>query len=328
MQPALDEASLVTCPIRTPAERIRALAESLRALDELGAPRVLRSVRDAADRDLRDGGGLRRWCFDRLTQREAGILVAQRLGKAPYIDGVNGLFATSEGARVVEPTIGGVCSLGGGYVALTDGLLVLLGGSTWPPSKPVVVRLAVLTEDDEQTEEVIVDAADCAEEVNAVADSVERKIHAAVSNGRVLVDRLPELFPRIVLGSRASEQVAELTGTEPFFHQLLRHLRALDRAAERWTPGTTFSPAGVTHSAESQATLNHGTYGPLRDFPTPSGFSDGRWSMHTKITGGNGARLYFKAQAIRDTALGDTPSGPSLIAVGYVGPHLPTVKYH
>ncbi|MFM2161965.1 MAG: hypothetical protein RLZZ383_1477, partial [Pseudomonadota bacterium] len=204
MEPALDEASLVPCPTTPPAQRIRALAEALGALDRLGAPRILRSVRDAADRDLRDGHGLRHWCFERQTPRDAGRFVAQRLGKAPFIDGTDGLFALAEGGRAIQPSIGGVPSLAGGHVALTDSLLVLLGGSTWPPDKPVVVRLEVLTDEDEWTDEVTVDAADCAVEVAAIAASITRKIEAAVSSGQALVDRLPELFPRLVLGADAA----------------------------------------------------------------------------------------------------------------------------
>ena len=327
MEPALDEASLVPCPTTPPAQRIRALAETLGKLDQLGAPRILRSVRDAADRDLRDGHGLRHWCFDRQTPRDAGRFVAQRLGKAPFIDGADGLFAAAEGGRAIQPSIGGVLSLAGGHVALTDSLLVLLGGTTWPPMKPVVVRLEVLTDGDEWTDEVTVDAADCADEVEAVAATIARKIEAGVASGRALLGRLPELFPRLVLGAKAAEQVAALTGAEPVFPQVLRHLRALERAAEGWTPGTSFSPEGVTYSVESEATLKHGSLGPLRDFPTPSGFNGDRWTLHTKLTGGNGARMYYKAQEFEHIEPGKEPARRIRIAVGYVGPHLPTARF-
>ncbi|MCB9610726.1 MAG: hypothetical protein H6747_01330 [Deltaproteobacteria bacterium] len=327
MEPALDEASLVPCPTTPPARRICALAEALGALDKLGAPRILRSVRNAADRDLRDSHGLRHWCFDRQTPRDAGRFVAQRLGKAPFIDGSEGLFALAEGERAIQPSIGGVRSLAGGQVALTDSLLVLLGGSTWPPNKPVIVRLDVLTDEDEWTDEVTVDAADCAEEVEAIAASITRKIEAAVSSGQALVDRLSELFPRLALGTRAEAQIAALTGGEPFFPQVLRHLRALERAAENWTQGTPFSPEGVTYSVESEATLKHGSLGPLRDFPTPPGFDGDRWTLHTKLTGGNGARMYYKVQEFQQIEPGEEPARRVRIALGYVGPHLPTARF-
>ena len=51
MEPILDETSLVPCPSWRPAARVLGLARTLQALDGLGAPRVLRAVREAADRD-------------------------------------------------------------------------------------------------------------------------------------------------------------------------------------------------------------------------------------------------------------------------------------
>jgi len=327
MEPALDEASLVTCPTTPPSQRIIRLADTLTALDRLGAPRVLRSVRDAADREIADGHGLRHWCFDRQTPRDAGRFVAQRLGKAPFIDGTDGLFATVEAGRAIQPTIGGVASLGGGHVALTDSVLVLLSGSTWPPAKPILVRLDVLTEDDEWSEDVLVDAADCVAEIGALAGSIGRKVEVAVSTGAALIERLPDICPHLVLGQGATQRLADLTGAEPYFPQVLRHLRALDRAAGRWTQGTPFVPEGVTFSVESEATLTNGTLGPLRDFPTPPGFSEGRWTLHTKLTGGNGARLYYKAQELEQAEPGTEAIRRIRIAVGYVGPHLPTARF-
>jgi hypothetical protein len=327
MEPALDEASLVPCPTTAPGARISELAEVLQALDRLGAPRVLRSVRDAPDRELREGGGLRRWCFDRQTPRDAGRFVAQRLSKAPFLDGPDGLFAQAEGDRAVRPSVAGVPSLAAGHVALTDSVLVMLQGTTWRPHKPITVRLEVLTEVDEWTDEVTVDAADCAKEVDAIAASITRKTDAALSNGQALLDRLPELFPSLVLGGRAAIQLAALTGAEPFFPQVLRHLRALERAAERWTRGVPYSPEGVTYSVESEATLKDGSLGPLRDFPTPPGFDSDRWTLHTKLTGGNGARMFYKTQEFEPIEPGELPERRVRIAVGYVGPHLPTARF-
>lgn len=327
MEPALDEASLIPCPTTHPADRITRLAGTLRALDQLGVPRVLRSVRDAADRDIGGGRGLRQWCFDLQTPRDDGRFLAMRLDKAPFIDGANGLFTAIEGGRAIHPTIDGILSLGGGHVALTEGVLTLLSGSTWPTKKPVVVRIEAMTEEDEWTDEVLVDAVDSAAEVRTLADTIGAKVDASVTGGPILWERLPELFPRLVVGERAAEQLILLTGSEPFFPQVLRHLRALNRAALSWKPGLPFSPEGVTFSVESEATLKDGKLGPLRDFPTPPEFSAERWTLHTKLTGGNGARLYYKPQEFVNTETEGEPKRKMLVAVGYLGPHLATVRY-
>lgn len=329
MEPTLDEASLIPCERTLPADRVRALAATLKRLDEVGAPRVLRSVRDAADRDLGLGRGLRVWCFDGQTPRDAGRFLASRLTRAPYVDGPDGLFAQAEGERVIAPTIGSVTSLGGGQVALTEGVLVLLKGASWPPQKPVQVRLEVLTQEDQWEDLVTVLAVDSREEVERDHGEIARRIAASVANGAALLQRLGELCPRLVLGERAAEQIGAMNGSEPFFPQVLRHLRALDLAAERRRAGTPFEPEGVTFSVESGATLSHGSFGPMRDFPTPAGFDGQRWTLHTKLTGGNGARLYYKAQDIEvaPEAAGAEARTAFRVAIGYVGPHLPTMRH-
>lgn len=59
MEVILDESSLVPCDDWSPALRIKTMASALKALDELGCARVLRTVRAAADQDISQGRGLR-----------------------------------------------------------------------------------------------------------------------------------------------------------------------------------------------------------------------------------------------------------------------------
>lgn len=318
MEPILDETSLVPCPSWRPAARVLGLARTLQALDGLGAPRVLRSVRDAADRDIGDGSGLRRWCFDRATDRDAGRLLATRLASQPFIDGDGGLFAAAEGARAVEAKVSGVSALGAGLAALTDGVIAPLASSSRPAGGTLRVALTYLDEAGERSETIDVPAFASADEVEPQRLMLLERIDRSVADGGALLARLGELFPRLRLGTRAVDQIAALTGSEPVFRQLLRHLRALDVGAIRWPEGEGFAPGGVTYSVESSATLDDGTFGPMRDFPVPEGFEAERWSLHTKLTGGAGARLYFRA--VRTGA-------EAVVLVGYFGDHLPTVRY-
>ena len=327
MVPILDEASLVPCANAAAAPRIGLLAKTLSALDSLGVPRALRSVSDAPDRDLGGGRGLRSWCFDKGTDRDAGRLVALRLGAQPYIDGADGLFSVAEAGRAVDATVGVTTVVGAGFVALTNGLLVLLQGSGWSPAVPISVRLQYLSDDQEWTEDVEVLSVDSVSAVEANNAAIVRKLDESVPDGTALAGRLYELFPRLVFGTEADAQIRALRGSEAFFPQILRHLRALDSAAAAWTPNAPFAPAGVTFSVESGATLDHGTYGPMRIFASPPGFSTDRWSLHTKLTGGPGVRLYYKTREV-EHAGSDGHQRRLLVAVGYLGPHLPTVRFN
>ncbi len=63
MDVVLDECSLVADVQLSPRERIERLVGVLRALDQLGFARSLRTTRNAADLELAGGHGLRHWCF-------------------------------------------------------------------------------------------------------------------------------------------------------------------------------------------------------------------------------------------------------------------------
>jgi hypothetical protein len=155
-------------------------------------------------------------------------------------------------------------------------------------------------------------------DIEEARDELIERIERAVGDGVAIITRVSELFPRLILGQRAREQIEALTGSEPVFRQLVRHLRALDEGALRCENGKPFEPVAVTFSVESKATLEDGALGPLREFPTPAGFDVERWSLHTKLTGGKGARLYFRAVRVERQ---------SVVLVGYFGDHLPTVRY-
>lgn len=318
MEPILDETSLIPCPMRPVPARIFELARTLRDLDGLGARRILHSVRNAVDRDIGGGFGLRSWCYNRSTDRDAGRLVAVRLDRPLYIDGADGLFAAAEGNRVVEATIAGGPALGAGLAALTDGVLVSLVNEASTINGLLTVTLTYLDQDGERSEQIEIQSLSIADDVVRLHTSLTERIHRAVSNGTALVERLGEMFPRLRLGGRAQTQIGALSGNEPIFRQLVRHLHALDAGALKWVAGKPFEPVGVTYSVESLSTLNDGTLGPMRDFPTPVGFETDRWSLHTKLTGGAGARLYY-----RPVRSGADP----VVLIGYFGDHLPTVRY-
>ncbi|HMQ22566.1 MAG TPA: hypothetical protein PKE00_08770 [Planctomycetota bacterium] len=139
----------------------------------------------------------------------------------------------------------------------------------------------------------------------------------AVPNGAAIIERAGELFPRLRFGQNALKPIGAMTGSETVFNQLVRHLRALDEGARTWADGV-YEPLAVSYSVESSATLNHRTDGPMRDFGMPDGFAFERWSLHTKLTGGNSARIYFRPERV---------DGQALVLVGYFGPHLPTVRH-
>lgn len=318
MEPVLDETSLVPCKVWLPVRRVRHLAQTLKALDRLGVPRVLRSVRDAAHRDISAGHGLRFWCFQPGMDRDAGRFVAQRLARQPYIDGRDGLFTEVEGSRAIEAKVDGIAVIGLGLAALEGSIAVAVGGAGHSKGRVNRVELLEYDGDHERTSIVRVPSLVLRSDVEQNSGDIVARLDQSVRDGKLLVERLPEMFPKLVLGPKARAQIQTLLGSEPVFRQLIRHLRALDKAAERWTVGKPFNLTGVTHSDESIATLQHRRYGPMRDFQAPDGFAARRWTSHTKLTGGSGARLYFAVEQRGSNAT---------VLVGYFGKHLPCMRF-
>ncbi len=322
MDVLLDETTLHPCaPERlpvAPAHRILALAETLKALDGLGLPRALRCVRDAPDRDLGDGRGLRSWCSDRTLERDARVLILSRLGKQPFIDGPDGLFCRREGAGVIEGRCDGILVYGLGLAALGGGIAV--GLHCEPPAEEpvaVIVELASLEAEALVVETFAVSRFVSAGQVYAASEMLRSQVLRDVGSGAELLERVAALFPHLRLGPRAIEQIAALSGREPVFGSVLRHLGALDQGARQWAKSAAYCPAGgVNWSLESETTLKHGRHGPLRDFPVPAGFAQERFSCHTKL--GTGWRLYFRPER--------AATGP-LVLIGYLGPHLPTARF-
>ncbi len=318
MDPLLDETSLVPCAAWEPGKRISALSSVLAALDRLGAARVLRSVSGAADRDICQGRGLRAWCFDPQTNRDAGRLLATRLARQPFIDGRDGLLAAAEGARVLEVRVGGDLVYGLGLGALESRMVVALAGGDRPVGSTMAVEILDASADEIISAVVNVFAYVQELEVSTDAAHLQALVDDSLNNGRVILARFAEVFPGLRLGARASDAIGQLTGTEPVFRQLLRHLRALNAAVASWPAGSPYEPQGVTFSPESGQTLSHGKFGPLRDFPTPESFPPERWSLHTKLTGGSGARMYFRPVWTDQT---------KAVLIGYFGAHLPCVRF-
>jgi hypothetical protein len=300
------------------------LAKVLKALDQLSCERVLSTTTDAFTRELQDDRGLGAWCYDKRVDRDAGRLIASRLDKRPYLDGVDGLFAQVERAdRVIEARVGDEAVYGAGLAALRpDAVLVALQCDDWPPSNPLQVVISNLYEEVGESSSTI-ELSESFEVAPLISEQDVCDRREALSaldvprDGVARCDQLATLYPRLRFSDDVLVQLRELTGSEGFWGQVWRHLQALNHTAMYWLSGP-FEPAGVSYSVESKATLEHGSLGPLRDFATPDGFEHQRWTLHTKITGGEAIRLYYRPC---------DREGQMLVLIGYVGSHLPTVNH-
>lgn len=320
MEPVLDETSLVPCTELDATERLRRLAEALQQMDRLGYPLVLRRSQYAADAVIGGGRTLRQWLSPTGNRQGVASLLLHRLAKAPYIDGEDGLMRQQEGDSVMETRVAGEPVIGLGYAAVTRSVAFCLGSGQESRGEKISVQIKSLEESGEETEELrVVQTYVDKSEVCGHEEDLLKSLYASVGSGRELVDRRADLWNLLEFGDDAVRSIATLTGNERVFRQLMRHLRSLQVAASVWQPGCPFEPS-VTSSRESPSTLQHRVHGPKRDFATPQGYRHERWSWHTKLTGGNGTRLYYRPVFPCD-------GGVVKVLIGYFGDHLSTVNH-
>lgn len=230
---------------------------------------------------------------------------------------MTGCLLQLRGGRAVEASVDGQQVIGLGLAAMTDNVVVALTTDERSTGTTLMVDVIYIDSDGQRNELVPVTIFALEQEVVTERQYIIDRVDRTVLNGAAIIVRFAELFPQLRLGADAQKAIEALTGDEVVFPQLVRHLRALDEAA-RVPIGNKYSPA-VSYSRESEATLRHGTYGPMRDFATPDGFPPERWSLHTKLTGGNGARMYYRVEKVEER---------TVVLIGYFGDHLPTVKHH
>jgi hypothetical protein len=308
MEPILNELSLTPAPVPGP-ERLNRLVDVLTALVAEGVPRVLRYREGVLERPIDGELSFRRVCFDRL-DRDRRAWLGTVLNKAPFVDE---LLAQAADGRLLEAKVQGEEAAGVCLAAVTEGLTVSLHGCGRFHRPSFNATLYAVDADGELHEdEVRVRNASEPAHVPVHTPWIHLRVETGVRSGEDLLQKAPELFPRVKFGPKAEKQVRALTGNELWFPVLLTHLRSFNAGAAAWTgrdsmPELDWSPEGPGTMAE---------FGSLRWFRPHDGGEARQMSNHSKIKAAN-IRIHF---------LAPDEVGEPLIVVGYVGKHLPTVR--
>jgi hypothetical protein len=284
-----------------------------RAVASRGFARTVRTHRGVWGELLSEGYTVSQWLNDAEVDRDKRNFIRTVATKAPYIEDAL-LGREAEAEQYCECTLDGTHGLGITGAFLFDAPLVSIGGDPRFAQASLRVRVVEFAvEGDPVESEATVESISSVAHVEQRANWLDARIAAELRDGQTVLAHAPDVLPSLRFGERARGQLVKMTGTEPYFTQVVRHLRVLSSAAAAWADGP-FEAGGITFSEESKATLRHGSYGPMRVFPCSDGTSR-QFSKHSKPTGGN-IRIYFLPRV----------EGAMLLEVGYVGPHLPIVS--
>ena len=202
------------------------------------------------------------------------------------------------------------CGLGAAY------LLHGIGASL--PSEPrwTQTRLALRhqwLDDEGRDREDTVDVLNLAEPIQVAEVSgalLRRSQQSLASDPLDLAVRKEACFPHLRFGSALDGQIGNLPPT--LLRRVALKLMVLDDACREWRQDATIhSPLLTDCRPESEPTMQQ--YGHLRVFPDQEG-RDRTYELHVSV--GRRYRIHLRV----------VPQ-PRVIEVGYVGSHLPTVKY-
>lgn len=314
IEPVLNERSLEPADVPT-VERLTALVAVLRRLDALGFSKVVRYARNAKEREIEVGRTFNEWLF-RKAPKELMQFVAGRMSRAPYVEDLHEARESASQA-LFQATFGGEPATGAGVAYLLDAPSVALRGVACWEVDPLAIELSQMDAESEalDTRKVDVVHLSSAEQVSAREAFLRTRLLRALPSGDALWDRRDELFPRLDFCACVEAQVREMTGKEFYFQHVVLALSRLDVAVGTWSSGLLHP--GMDSSPESKQTLDHGSYGPMRDFDCPDGATR-RFSNHLKLFSNNWRIYYWESHA---------PATGGRAFVGYVGKHLPTTRY-
>ncbi len=145
-----------------------------------------------------------------------------------------------------------------------------------------------------------------------VWEKIKKRIRTGVSDGVELWNRREELFPNLEFCDAVSKQLQNIRTRQLELQPVVKTLFELQNCCKNWNTGF-FSVEGylLEESGESEATVNK--YSKERTFRCPDG-QERVFERHVKLRLCNW-RIHFFAEK------------PGKVIIGYVGRHLPTVKY-
>jgi hypothetical protein len=291
--------------------RMAKLIELLRQLAGLGVREPLRTAWPLDELMLAPQYPVRRWLNDPDVDTEARRFWRSLISQAPILRAED---VWSDDEEAWECRHEGRAALGLGAAHRLNGLAVSVESEgVWnTPWVPVTVtRLLRESGTVEETNHRV----EHASSADHLLIHQAWLLHAlrTVRDWDDLWLRRGELFPSLTFCDAVYHQVAPLSPGDDKWHAIRKRLWELEDYFAGWSNGPfQAGELPCKTSQESEPTLK--AYGNGRTFRCPDGLSR-VFSWHVRFTPGTG-RIYFEPQAESRRAI-----------IGYIGDHLPTVKY-
>ncbi len=272
-----------------------------------GVKRNIRSTCDLQQLELGPGYHWWDWRHDRLVRRELQQYFRSITTKYP---------ALSDAPTIERELLGcdffhkGRKAAGLGVAHRLDSLAVSLPSSDAWNCAAILIEIQELCNGDiEQFSDNVRHACYANHVRNDHPDWIKQRLISLVKNGSELWDRSAEFFPKLMFCDAVASQMASLPAIA--LPSVMRGLFQLNQYAGEWVSGGfNERQVGCMVSPDSQSTMQQ--YAAERTFRCPDG-QPYTFSWHAKV---GFWRIYFRWNDTNRQLL-----------IGYVGPHLSTVKF-
>lgn len=309
----LNELSLQPAPDAYVARQwMMAFVQTVKTATGHGVARSLRTQRGIFDIALAADYPFASWLHDGDVDREMRRYVHSLSTKAPFWDGLPELYdqvSASEFHFGDRPASG----LGVAYM-LEDLAVSLPSANCWDAARldlHVMSLVEAEGQDEGDIEEEDVRVIHASRETHVDGGWIRDRLQRDIQDGDGLWARRAELLPRLAFCDAVGPQVRSL-GTV-MLPSVARRLFELDGFCRDWTEGGFDTSRLPNATPESESTLRQ--YGHERTFRDPDDL-ERTFSWHVRLTP-NAWRVYF-----------DPVPGTRTMIIGYIGPHLRTVRYH
>lgn len=207
----------------------------------------------------------------------------------------------------------GELAIGLGIAHLLDTIAVsFISNECWNLSN-IEISSVQLNQDENIVDEILIILhSSLIHHANEHTEWIQKRISDGVIDGEDIWNRKEELFPNLEFCESVGKQLKNIRNRQLELQPVFKTLRELQQCTENWTTGA-FSVKGYTldESGESEPTLNK--YKNERMFLCRDG-EKLLFERHIKLKFCNWRIHFF-------------PKEPGKVIIGYVGRHLPTVRY-
>ena len=293
-------------------QRMSDLVGTMKAAAKAGISRSLRTHQDLRPEQLAPDYLLAQWLNDHEVDVEVRRYFKSLAFHAPFLVDINDHLVKDK-VYSSDFLHNGDCAVGLGVAHCLDALALSMRSDACWHSAHVELKYTYLDSDGEEflSENVTVNHASYKDHILTHTAWIKERTALNIEDGADLWQYREQQFPNLQFCDSVGEALQSLNAGNSYLHLIAKKLSELERAYQQWQEDGGVFDIQLKGSVDSEATLLK--YAPCRTFSCPDGQTR-LFSLHIRIT--DNWRIYYYLE-------GSTKQ----LIIGYIGKHLPTVRF-